>query len=1030
MRVTFRLCTLATIVTCPLMPLAVGQAIEIDFQSQIQPILERACLQCHGSVKQSNGFRLDSREAFLAGGVSGPMVIPGESELSELVERLTGDAVGSRMPLEKEPLAPQEVALIRAWIDQGVAWADETRMNLPSSRHWSYQPVRRPPLPAVGDAAWAGNPIDSFCLAGLEKKGLHPAPRASRETLIRRVTLDLTGLPPSLDEIDAFLADESADAYEKVVERLLDSPHFGERWARQWLDLARYADTNGYEKDRTRSIWLYRDWVIHALNDDMPFDQFTIEQLAGDLLPDPHQDRLIATGFHRNSMVNEEGGVDVEEYRVVAVHDRANTTASVWLGTTLECAQCHDHKYDPFSLQDYYRFFAFFNSAKSDVEIFSRTERRLFGSNLNVPPPPYLASHRRDLEEQILKIDHWIASRPQEVMKAQPKWEEEVLPKLVAWETLAPVSLFAIGGSELAALEDGSVLASGPRPPVDTYILEFEADLSGVAALRLQTLRHGSLPLGKSGRSDGGNFVLTGFEVDVPSEGSAAPLDFKRAAASFWTPGFHPALALSEDRAGWSVMREPSDFGLGRQVVFSLEKPLETVGHIRFRVRLRQDSEMEGHLLGHFRLSVSRDSKADAAVNVPDEVARILHTRPKKRHRSQRELLSDFYLTQAPSLRPARERRDFLHKAWGELKNPGTLVMEELDEDRQTFIHQGGSFRSPGKSVKPGVPAVFQGLPENAPRNRLGLARWLVSRENPLTARVMVNRIWMEHFGQPLVATVEDFGTRGSRPTHPQLLDWLAAEFMDSGWQLKRLHKLIVTSATFQQSSHVTAEKLEQDPHNQLLSRGPRFRMDAEMIRDSSLSAGGLLSSKMFGPSTFPDQPEGTWNLIYNTEKWMLSDGQDRYRRGLYTFWRRTAPYPSFMVFDATSRETACLRRMRTNTPLQALTTLNDPTFFASARGLANRILRQPGESASVADRVRFAFRVSLAREPTRGEQERLIRLFQEQKEIYQRDPSLARTVSRDGNIQIAPGLNEIEFAAWAMVANVLLNLDEALVRG
>ena len=955
MPVTFRFCTLLTIVTCPLMPPALGQAAEVDFQSQIQPILERACLECHGSVKQSNGFRLDSREAFLEGGVSGPMVLPGESELSELVDRLTGDAVGSRMPLEKEPLTPQEVALIRAWIDQGVPWSDETEMNLPSSRHWSYQPVRRPPLPEVEDADWRENPIDSFSLTSLEKKGLQPAPRASREALIRRVTLDLTGLPPSLDEIDAFLADESAEAYAKVVERLLGSPHYGERWARQWLDLARYADTNGYEKDRTRSIWLYRDWVIRALNEDMPFDQFTIEQLAGDLLPDPRQDLLIATGFHRNTMVNEEGGTDAEEYRVAAVYDRTNTTASVWLGTTLECAQCHDHKYDPFSMEDYYRFFAFFNNARGDVNVSSGES---FGTNLKVPPPPYLSSHRRDLEEQILKIDRWIASRPLQVMQAQPKWEKEVLPELVTWETLEPVALFSIGGSELAALEDGSVLASGPRPLVDTYILEFAADLSGVTALRLQTLRHGSLPFGKSGRSDSGHFVLTGFEVDVPSEGSA-PLNFRRAAANFWTPGFHPAQVLFEDRAGWSVMREPTDFGLGRQVVFSLQKPLETVGSNRFRVRLRQDSELEGHLLGRFRLSVSRDSKADAAVSIPDEIARILQTRPRKRQPSERKLLSDFYLTQAPTLRPARKRRDFLHQSWIELKNPGTMVMEELDENRQTFVHQGGSFRSPGKSVKPGVPTIFQGLPENAFRNRLGLARWLVSRENPLTARVMVNRIWMEHFGQPLVETVEDFGTRGSRPTHPQLLDWLAAEFMDGGWQLKRLHRLIVASATFRQSSHVTAEKLEQDPHNRLLSRGPRFRMDAEMIRDSSLSLGGLLSSKMFGPSTFPDQPEGTWNLIYNTEKWMLSEGQDRYRRGLYTFWRRTAPYPSFTVFDATSRETACLRRVRTNTPLQALTTLNDPTFFASARGL-----------------------------------------------------------------------DEIEFAAWAIVANVLLNLDEVLTRG
>ena len=1030
MSVTLRFWALLTIVTCPVTGLAGGQGAPIDFKSQIQPILERACLECHGPVKQSNGFRLDSREAILEGGISGPVVIPGESELSELVDRLTGEAIGPRMPLQGDPLSVTEVALIRAWIDQGVPWSDQTEMNLPSSRHWSYQPVRRFPLPQVNHPDWTSNPIDSFVLARLQKNGLQPAPRASRETLLRRVTLDLTGLPPGLDEMDAFLADESEDAYAKAVERLLASPHFGERWARQWLDLARYADTNGYEKDRTRSIWLYRDWVIRALNEDMPFDQFTIEQLAGDLLPNPTHDQLIATGFHRNSMVNEEGGTDVEEFRVAAVHDRTDTTASLWLGTTLECAQCHNHKYDPFSMEDYYRFFAFFNNDKGDVEVFAGSERQLFGTNLNIPPPAYLAARRRDLEEQILNIDRWIASRPQEAMRAQPEWENELLSQLVAWETLEPVSLFSIGGSRLATLEDGSVLASGPRPQADTYILEFEADLSAVTAFRLQSLRHPGLPFGKSGRSDSGDFVLTRFEVDLPLEGSGAPLEFERAAASFWTPGSHPAQALIEDRTGWSVRNGPADFGLGHQVVFTLENPLKTDGKTIFRVRLRQDSEMEEHLLGRFRLSVARDPGADSAVSIPDEIALILQTSPKKRKGPQRELLSGFYLTQAPPLRPARERRAFLLRGWNELKNPGTLVMEEVEEGRQTFIHQGGSFRSPGKSVKPGVPPALPDLPENAARNRLGLAEWLVSRENPLTARVMVNRIWMEHFGQPLVETVEDFGTRGSGPTHPQLLDWLASEFMDSGWQLKELHKLIVTSATFQQSSHLTAAKLEQDPHNRLLSRGPRFRMDAEMIRDFSLSIGGLLSDRMYGPSTFPDQPEGTWNLIYNTEKWMLSEGQDRYRRGLYTFWRRTAPYPSFAVFDATSRETTCLRRVRTNTPLQALTTLNDPAFFDSARGLANRILTRPAESASLESRIRFAFRLALARPPTWEEQERLGRLYQEQKDLYREDPALARAVAREGNIQVAPGLDEIEFAAWAMVANVLLNLDEALVIG
>ncbi|MGC8668911.1 MAG: PSD1 and planctomycete cytochrome C domain-containing protein [Chthonomonadales bacterium] len=743
----------------------------VDYLRDVQPIFRAHCYQCHGASSHQAGLRLDQKKDALKGGMSGPAILPGNSAGSLLLARVQGLGGKPRMPYGFAPLTPQQIATLRAWVDAGAPWPEGK-----ARPHWAYIPPRRPPLPQVKRRDWCRNGIDFFVLARLEKEHLLPSPPASKSTLLRRVSLDLTGLPPTPAELDAFLADRSPNAYEKVVDRLLASPHFGERWARPWLDMARYADTNGYEKDARRSMWPYRDWVIAAFNQDMPFNQFTIQQIAGDLLPGATRDQLIATGFHRNTMINEEGGVDREEQRWLTLVDRVATTSAVWLGTTLQCAQCHDHKYDPFTQKDYYRFFAFFDHTEEPV--------------LDLPTPQQQAE----------------------------------------------------------------------------------------------------------------------------------------------------------------------------------------------RARLQ-----------------SRMDELDKLVKAPDT--------PK----DQRE--------------QAARMRDDLSAKIAALSIPTTLIMREKQDGKtpSTYTHIKGAYLSRGELVTAGTPAALNPFPRNAPLNRLGLALWITDPQNPLTARVTVNRLWETLFGRGIVETTEDFGTQGSPPTHPELLDWLATEFLRRGWSIKSMLRLMVTSATYQQSSRASAALLERDPYNKLLARGPRFRMEAEMIRDCALAAAGLLSLKIGGPSVFPLQPEGIWQIPYNADRWVTSEGADRYRRSLYTFWRRTSPYPQFVTFDAPSREFCTVRRIRTTTPLQALTTLNDPAFIEAARGLAARM----GAEASVRRGIALGFRLCTARRPKPQELASLERLYQAELRRYQQDAQAACALA--GLASAAP--DAPERAARMVVANVLLNMDEFLTK-
>ncbi|HEV2970060.1 MAG TPA: PSD1 and planctomycete cytochrome C domain-containing protein [Pirellulales bacterium] len=795
-------------------------AREVDFIRDVRPLFEARCWKCHGEAKHESGLSLFRKESAFAGGDGGKAFEPGKSAESRLIRYVSGLDSETVMPPEGEGerLTAEQVGLLRGWIDQGAKWpAEADTAGASASTHWAYKKPERATIPAVKNSAWPRNEIDYFVLARLEKEGLAPQSEVDRARLIRRVSLDLVGLPPTVEEVDAFLADKGPDAYEKVVDRLLASSRYGERWARPWLDLARYADTHGYEKDTRRSMWPYRDWVINALNKNMPFDQFTIEQLAGDLLPNATLEQKIATGFHRNTMINMEGGVDPEEYRVAAVIDRVNTTATVWLGTTLGCCQCHSHKYDPFKQKEYYQFMAFFNNTADT------------GSNEN-PKVEVAAEGRGTRDEGRGDADR-----------------RKVEPVVIA------------------AIEENA--------------------------------------------------------TDVKSENGAK----------------------SQSEA-------------------------------------KNDS-----LVG----SLASRSAAPAETN--DKSA---EKKPKAKKKPEPPKLT-------------------------------TLVMQELPKPREQHLFVGGSFLNPGEVVSPNVPAVLNPFPADQPRNRLGLAKWLVDPANPLTARVAINRIWAQYFGSGIVLTIEDFGTKGERPMHPELLDWLATDFIRRDWDLKAMHRLIVTSATYRQSSRATPELLERDPQNRLLARGPRVRLEAELVRDQALAASGLLSPKIGGPSVMPPQPDGIWSSPYSGDRWATAAGEDRCRRGLYTFWKRTAPYPSFTSFDAPSREFCVVRRPRTNTPLQALAILNDPVYIEAAQALARRMVKEPDRADATARLVR-GFRLCLARTPEPAESDRLLSLYNQELDRFRGDAKSAQSIGGklDGAAPAA------ELAAWTVVANVLLNLDETLNKG
>ena len=964
---------------------------KLDFHRDVEPIFRSTCYTCHGPDKQEGKLRMDSRAALLKGGEDGPGLVVGDGAKSAIVLRSLGQGDGARMPKKKAPVPASEIAIIKRWIDEGASWPASASSD---ARHWAYVPPKVAALPAVSDKAWVRNPIDAFVLARLDREKLKPEPEAPREALIRRLSLDLTGLPPTPAEIDAFISDRSPNAYDTVVDRLLASPRYGERWARMWLDLARYADTHGYEKDQRRTMWRWRDWVIDAFNADMPFDQFTIKQLAGDLLPNATLDDRIATGFHRNTLINQEDGVDQGEMRWSMLIDRVATTGAVWLGTSIACAQCHDHKYDPISQKEFYQFLAFFESSDEP----------------QIPAPSAVdAQKRAGLEAEIAKFKAELNADTPALAKAQSEWEQKQ-GSSASW-AVADAKAVSKEGTKLSKRKDGAWLASNPAQ-ADTYTLTFTA-AGPVNALQLDVLPDPSLPSGGPGAAGNGNFVLS----EIRLEAGGKTIALTSPSADFSQDGWPIANALDgKDDTGWAVQPE---IGKPHTALFRTAEPVTGA----LTVTLVSRSPHGQHIIGCLRLSTTSDTDPQRGIALPADVTAILVK--AQRSDAERKRLSEHWHSVAPEFKEARER---VAKAEEALKkSPQTTAMvlqEKANAGRPTaIVHPRGAWLVKGETVSADVPKFLPPLTDPEKANRLSLAQWIVSAQNPLTARVTVNRFWEQYFGRGIVETSEDFGLKSGKPSHPELLDWLASEFVRGGWSMKKLQRLIVTSATYRQGARITPAKLEQDPYNRLMARASRFRIDAEFVRDNALAIGGLLSPKVGGPSVMPFQPEGVWNVPYSGDRWQISDGEDRYRRGVYTFWRRSSPYPSFISFDAPSREFCTLKRLRTNTPLQALTTLNDPVYIEAAQALARRMVAEGGDA--LASRLALGFRLCTARKATPDELAPLTALYERQVRRYGEDRKAAAAFA--GADAGKPDVSQL--AALTTVANVLLNLDETITR-
>lgn len=1236
-----------------------------DFARDVRPIFEKSCIACHGPSKQKAGLRLDERESALHSPrtVDVPLVVAGDSAKSLLYQRVTSADPDERMPAKGEPLTVDQVAIIRAWIDQGADWPAEKHERKVVD-HWAFKAPVRPALPDVERGDWARNPIDRFILARLEAERLSPSPEADRRALIRRLSFDLTGLPPTLAEVDSFVNDEGKDAYDKAVDRLLASPAYGERMAVDWLDLARYADTNGYHIDNHRDMWKWRDWVIESFNRNARYDQFTIEQLAGDLLPNATLEQRVATGFNRNGPINFEGGADPDEYQTKYVIDRVNTTATVWMGLTMACAECHDHKYDPIAQREFYSFYAFFNNI---------AEKGLDGEKQNPIPSVKLpsAEQARLLAEKdaaIAEKERALADPDPTFDSEQASWESVTaahLPPLPVWEAVDAESLTSTGGTTLVKLADGSVLAGGINPASDVYEITAPAGTRRISAFKLEALVDASLPHAGAGRANNANFVLSGFEAEIvssPAESSGshtesgrshgepsgphgeasgphavssgslavssgrhavssgshaetsdshaqssgslavstgshadAPcpqqIHFASASADYEQTegGFLVAKAIDGDSAsGWAVAGY--DKRVNREAIFVPDAPLDLQPTQRLRVRLRFESPYRKHGIGRFRISTTGDLQFDrgstsiamghwwsvgpfntsgggeafhtafppeeefaqpidtsktylggalawrehpdwsdgqshtltgetsatylyrtftsdeaqplllligsddavqawfngervlsndvqralevdqervrvdvkAGLNrllvkivnyggnyafsfsnttrleaeLPRAVALALRLEPTQRTDADKKELREHFRRKVSERGKALiAESEALKKTRVEIdaKVPQSMIMEERPERRATNVLVRGNFQRKGELVSPDVPAFLPPLPVGSERNRLALARWLVSPEHPLTARVTVNHYWQMLMGTGLVKTSEDFGARGERPSHPELLDWLAVEFVESGWDLKALLRSIVTSAAYRQSARVTPQLLEVDPENRLLARGPRQRLSAEMIRDNALAVSGLLVPKIGGPSVRPYQPEGLWEAVsfskdFSSQFYAQDHADDLYRRGLYVYWKRALPYPSLATFDAPIRETCTARRPVTETPLQALILLNDPTFVEAARQLGLRMLQ--GGGGDVDARLVYGFRLCTSRVPTPREMDVLRRAQAAQAVAYAKDRAAAEKLVAIGESKNPAGIDASEIATWTAVGSLLLNLDETVHRG
>lgn len=931
---------------------------QIIFSRDIRPLLSDNCYACHGpdAANRPTELRFDLRESALAKLESGaPAIVPGNPAGSQLYQRITSQDDSMRMPPPEtgKTLTPAQQDLIKRWIEQGAAWGD----------HWAFEPIRRPPVPQVSGKYPVHNPIDAFIQEKLASAGLEPSPQADKETLIRRVTYDLTGLPPTIAEIDAFVADNSPDAYERLVDRLLKSPHYGEHMARHWLDAARYGDTHGLHLDNERSLWPYRDWVISAFNNNMPFDQFTIWQLAGDLLENPTLEQRIATGFNRCNVTTSEGGSIAEEYRVRYAVDRVETTGTVWLGLTLGCAACHDHKFDPISQKEFYGLFAYFANL---------TENPMDGNALL--PPPIVRMPNEQQQKQLTDLQQQLAQAEERKKMAgdtavtEVAWIDDDLPP-----GAQPSSSGSGGGWQWIAAEE---------QPVTCGSKAARRTSEGLGQHFFTGARE-PLVIGAGDKL----FAYVYLDPEAPP---------KQIMLQFNDGSWEHRAYWGENRINWGKDNSPSRRRLGDLPPAGQWVRLEVDPA---QVGLKPGTKLNGWAFTQFDGTVLWDKAGLITNSIEQEIAQL-----------QQRITS--------------------------LQNtiPATMVMEDAANKKPTYVLIRGQYDQPDKNqpVEPGVPAALSPLPTDAPANRLGLARWLVAPEHPLTARVIVNRDWQRYFGTGIVKTAEDFGSQGEWPSHPALLDWLAAEFMESGWNVKHMQKLIVMSATYRQSARVLPSHLEKDPDNRLLARGPRFRLDAEAIRDTALAVSGLLVDRLGGKSVRPYQPAGLWEAVgytsSNTARFTQDHGEALYRRSMYIFWKRTAPPPTMAIFDAPSREACTVRRSRTNTPMQALALMNDVQFIEAARHLAARVMGEGGTSFD--DRLNYAYRLVTGRPVKPHERDICRKLYDQSLARYRDDQEAAQKLTTAGESPPATGLDTAEHAAWTVLSNLLLNLNETITRG
>jgi hypothetical protein len=1074
----------------------------IGFDQQIRPILSDHCFQCHGpdTAKRKGKLRLDVEPKGRIDGDGVPVIVPGDRDTSEVFQRISSTDPDEQMPppAAGKPLTPAQIRLIGDWISQGAKWQG----------HWSFATPRRPPAPPVKNRTWVRNPIDEFVLARLERERLAPSPEAARHSLIRRLALDLTGLPPTLAEVNEFARDPAPDAYNRVVDRLLASPRFGERMAIRWLNAARYADTSGYQTDGDREMWRWRDWVIDAYNRDMPFDAFTIEQLAGDLLPGATLDQRIATGFNRNHRGNSEGGIIPEEYAVEYVVDRVETTSTVWLGLTVGCARCHNHKFDPISQTDFYRLFAFFNNVPEQGRALK------YGNS-----PPFLLSPTRAQQERLAALD----ARLQAARAHDQAMSAEREAAQARWERTAAEPRSKDRGTEPPPTMSGAVSANSCRRGLRPPIPEFPA-LRGDRTQVVSKVASGPKPDWTFQEHLLARFAYTGAADASPTSAPLVIEETKRRPEAFTKGPVGRAIVLDgvrgleagdvgafgfldrftlacwirpdDTRGGTIVSRmldEPQGEGYcvelveGRIQVNLVKRWLDDAIRVRSTVPVvpgrwtqlavcydgsRKAAGVAIYLDGRqathevlldelnqtflsknpFRIGAGggSDSRYRGAVDdvrihddvlsaqeiavlaTPESLATIAAIPPARRSPAQAHKLQLAFLETPAAARFQRARKQVLAL---ELEKralmdhlPTTMVMSELPQPRATHVLVRGQYDRPGERVEPGVPGCLPPWPSRAPLNRLGLAKWLVDPANPLTARVEANRLWQMFFGAGLVKTVEDFGSQGERPSHPELLDWLATELVRSDWDVKSLIRIIVTSASYRQSSRMSRELLDRDPENRLLARGPRLRLSAEMIRDQALALSGLLVERLGGPSVKPYQPPGLWSELGDAS-YVQDRGAALYRRGLYTFWKRTVAPPSLAAFDAPGREMCTVRESRTNTPLQALVMMNDPTFVEAAQALATRVMHEGGETLE--EKLSWAFRAATGRSPGREELSVLAAGFRDQQTRFRGRPETARALVERGD---HPALStceaaELDLAAMAVITQTILNLDEALTK-